>query len=91
MNYVNYEVSTLQEPEVAGVVVVGEQVVVVVVGEPVVVVVVGGEPVVVVVVGEQVVWAGGVLGHDVPGVWGLAYKIQVALLVATPTQLLSYV
>ena len=55
MNYVNYEVSTLQEPEVAGVVVVGE-------------------PVVVVVVGEQVVWAGGVLGHDVPGVWGLAYK-----------------
>ena len=62
---VNYEVSTLQEPEVAGVVVVGEPVVVVVVGEPVVVV----------VVVEQVVWAGGVLGHDVPGVWGLAYKI----------------
>ena len=61
---VNYKVSTLQEPEVAGVVVVGEPVVVVVVGEPVVVV----------VVGEQVVWAGGVLGHDVPGVWGLAYK-----------------
>ena len=53
---VNYKVSTLQEPEVAGVVVVGE-------------------PVVVVVVGEQVFWAGGVLGHDVPGVWGLAYKI----------------
>ena len=52
---VNYKVSTLHEPEVAGVVVVGE-------------------PVVVVVVGEQVVWAGGVLGHDVPGVWGLAYK-----------------
>ena len=72
----NYEVSTLQEPEVAGVVVVGEPVVVVVVvvGEPVVVVVVVGEQVVVVVVGEQVVWAGGVLGHDVPGVWGLAYK-----------------
>ena len=65
----NYEVSTLQEPEVAGVVVVGEPVVVVVV-----VVVVVGEQVVVVVVGEQVVWAGGVLGHDVPGVWGLAYK-----------------
>ena len=64
MNYVNYEVSTLQEPEVAGVVVVGEQVVVVAVGEQVVVV----------VVVEQVVWAGGVLGHDVPGVWGLAYK-----------------
>ena len=63
---VNYKVSTLQEPEVAGVVVVGEPVVVVVVGEPVVVVVV--------VFGEQVVWAGGVLGHDVPGVWGLAYK-----------------
>ena len=60
----NYEVSTLQEPEVAGVVVVGEPVAVVVVGEQVVVV----------VVGEQVVWAGGVLGHDVPGVWGLAYK-----------------
>ena len=52
---VNYKISTLHEPEVAGVVVVGE-------------------PVVVVVVGEQVVWAGGVLGHDVPGVWGLAYK-----------------
>ena len=43
---------------------------VVVVGEPVVVVVVF-----VVVVEEQVVWAGGVLGHDVPGVWGLACKI----------------
>ena len=70
-----YEVSTLQEPEVAGVVVVGEPVVVVVV---------------VVVVVEQVVWAGGVLGHDVPGVWGLAYKIKVALLVATRTQHLSY-
>ena len=60
----NYEVSTLQEPEVAGVVVVGEPVGVVVVEEQVVVV----------FVGEQVVWAGGVLGHDVPGVWGLAYK-----------------
>ena len=65
---VNYKVSTLHEPEVAGVVVVGEPVVVVVVS-----VVVVGE-VVFVVVGEQVVWAGGVLGHDVPGVWGLAYK-----------------
>ena len=62
---VNYEVSTLQEPEVAGVVVVGKPVVVVVVEEQVFVV----------VVGEQVVWAGGVLGRDVPGVWGLAYKI----------------
>ena len=60
----NYEVSTLQEPEVAGVVVVGEPVGVVVVEEQVVVV----------FVGEQVVWAGGVLGNDVPGVWGLAYK-----------------
>ena len=80
---VNYKVSTLHEPEVAGVVVVGEPVVVVVV--------VVGEPVVVVVVGEQVVWAGGVLGHDVPGVWGLACKIYVASLVATPTQHLSYI
>ena len=60
---VNYKVLTLQEPEVAGVVFVGEPVVVVVVVEQVVV-----------VVGEQVVLAGGVLGHDVPGVWGLAYK-----------------
>ena len=76
----------MQEPEVAGVVVVGEPVVVVVV----VVFVVVGEQVVVVVVGVQVVWAGGVLGHDVPGVWGLAYKIKVALLVATRTQHLSY-
>ena len=71
-----YEVSTLQEPEVAGVVVVGEPVVVVVV---------------VVVVVEQVVWAGGVLGHDVPEVWGLAYKIKVTLLVATSTEYLSYI
>ena len=82
----NYEVSTLQEPEVAGVVVVGEPVVVVVV-----VVVVVGEQVVVVVVGEQVVWAGGVLGHGVPGVWGLACKILVAVLGATPTHHLLYI